>query len=111
MRLVIALMALGCVPSPASAFSPHQLYMLLAAFHAYQSECAPGLPAFSQWDEMALDGLASRFGVEMKDDANAQRLERYTRRMRIAIEPATKDAWCASVRDHLEKILTGFGRS
>lgn len=112
MRAAIAVLAslLGAA-SPAVAFSPHQVFMLLAAFQTYQSECATDAPAFSSWDAASFDRISTRFGVDIRDTENAQRLSRYISRMRAAIDPEGKKLWCETVRSQLEAILKGFGQS
>ena len=112
MRVLVAGLAFALgAGSPARAFSPQQIFMLLAAFDAFQSECSGAATAFSQWDAAALARLAARYGVDVNEAENARRITLFSRRMREGMDPMGVDHWCETIHAELEKILQGLGKS
>ena len=110
-KIASALALLAAIAGPAGAFSPHQVFMMLAAYDAWQSECAAAGDAFDPWTASALRQAAARYGVDARDEASAKRIALYAKRIREGIEPDGKAQWCATVRKELETILRAIGNT
>ena len=106
-RISLALCAM--LVTPAQALSPHQVFLMLAAFEVWQQDCATTGEAFSQWNAAALRRAAKRHGVDPEAEDSARRLALYARRIREGVEPGGQAQWCAAIRANLEGVLRGLG--